>query len=128
MKKILIPILCLLLIVAVAVGIYVSRNTLSTQRIKEYNTAATQRAWKQSLIASNDILILKSVTRNPGGDTKVEFNVYRLTAGAMASNYLSKQVSDLGNDTGLELMGTASCTFIGDDLSAIYTLTAVFVK
>ena len=28
----------------------------------------------------------------------------------------------------LELIGSASCTFIGDDLNAIYNLKAVFVK
>jgi hypothetical protein len=127
-KKFWILALCLLLIAAVAVGIFMNHNRLSPQRIRSYNTAATQRAWKQSLIGNNDIMILKSVTRDPQGDTKVEFNIYRLPAGAMASNFLDKQVSDLDANAGLELMGSGSCTFIGDDLAAIYNLSTVFLK
>ena len=127
-KKLWILPLCLLLLVAIGIGIYLGSGRISTTNIKEYNTAATQRAWRQSIIGNNDILILKSVTRDPGGDTNVEFNVYRLPAGAMASHYLDKQVSDLPADTPLELMGSASCTFIGDDITAIYNLTAVFLK
>ena len=120
--------LCLLLVVGIGLGIYWNSTRISATNIKGYNTAATQRAWKQGIVGSNEILILKSVTRNPGGDTKVEFHVYRLAAGAMATDYLSKQVSDLPANAPLEMMGSASCTFIGDDLSAIYNLTAVFVK
>ncbi len=127
-KKLWILPLCLLLVVAIGIGIYLSSTRVSTKNIKDYNTYATQRAWAKSIIGINDILILKSVTRNPGGDTKVEFNIYRLPQGAIATDYLSKQVSDLGADTPLELMGSASCTFIGDDLTAIYNLTAVFLK
>ena len=130
MKKIfwILP-LCLLLVIAIGLGIYWGSNRIvTTQHIKEYNTYATQRAWMQSIIGSNDILILKSVERNYGGDTKVEFNIYRLPQGGVATTYLDKQVSGLPSDTPLELIGSASCTFIGDDLSAIYNLTAVFVK
>ena len=128
MKKILIPILCLLLVAAIGIGIYWNSTRVSTTKIKEYNTYATQRAWMSSAIGSNDILILKSVTRSAGGDTKVEYNVYRLPDGGLATTYLDKQVSDLPADTPLELIGSASCTFIGDDLTAIYNLKAVFVK
>ena len=127
-KKFWILALCLLLIAAVAIGIFMNHNRLSPQRIRGYNTAATQRAWKQSIIGNNDIMILKSVTRDPQGDTKVEFNIYRLPAGAMASNFLDKEVSDLDANAGLELMGSGSCTFIGDDLAAIYNLSTVFLK
>lgn len=114
------------LLIAVAIGLVIF--LASGSKITDYNTAATQRAQSGKLVGSRDILILKSIEKNAGGDTKAEFYIYRLPEGAAAEDYMHLQVSDIGADSPLEHIGNASCTFIGDDPTAIRNLTTLFLK
>lgn len=115
-----------LLVIALAIGLCVF--LLSGNDATDYNTNATQRAQASKLISARDILILKSIEKNPGGDSKAEFYIYRLPEGAKAEDYLHLQVSEIGADSPLEHIGSASCTFIGDDPAAIRNLTTLFLK
>ncbi len=92
----------------------------------DYNTAATNRAQAGGMVSKQDILILKSISKNPGGDATAEFYIYRLPDGAKAADFMHLQVSKVTSDSGLEHMGSASCTFIGNDPTAIYNLKAQF--
>lgn len=115
-----------LLLIALAIGLCVF--LLSGSDVTDYNTNATQRAQTSKLIGTKDILILKSIEKNSGGDSKAEFYIYRLPDGAKAEDYLHLQVSDIGADSPLEHIGSASCTFIGDDPTAVRNLTTIFTK
>ena len=123
-KKLKILLITLPVVIAVWLGVVL----LTGNNVTDYNTAATNRAQAGQMIGARDILILKSIEKNPGGDSKAEFYIYRLPEGAKAEDYLHLQVSKIGADSPLEHMGTASCTFIGDDPSAIHNLKAVFLK
>lgn len=123
-KKLLLSV-CLL---AIALVVWLGVVLLTGNSATDYNTAATNRAQAGQLVGKQDILILKSIEKNPGGDSKAEFYIYRLPEGAKAEDYLHLQVSKIGADSPLEHMGSASCTFIGDDPSAIHNLTALFLK
>lgn len=123
-KKLKILLITLPVVIAVWLGVVL----LTGNNVTDYNTAATKRAQAGQMIGARDILILKSIEKNPGGDSKAEFYIYRLPEGAKAEDYLHLQVSKIGADSPLEHMGTASCTFIGDDPSAIHNLKAVFLK
>ena len=74
------------------------------------------------------MLIIKSIDKEAGGDAKAEFYIYRLPDGAKAEDYLHLQVSKVSADSGLLHIGTASCTFIGDDLNAIYNFKALYIQ
>ncbi len=95
---------------------------------EKYNTSATNHAQNALKISKQDILILKSLTKNPGEDTKAEFYIYRLPEGAKAEDYLHLEVSEVKADSGLVHMGSASCTFVGDDPNSIYNLTTLFLR
>ena len=126
MKKKLIILAIILLVVAIGIAIFaVTRNKVSAM---DYNFNATQRGWRGSTLGSNDILILKSITRDPGGDSKAEFYVYRLQEGDSAANYMHLEVSQIGNDTPLEHIGSATCTFIGDDPASVYDLKILYTR
>lgn len=118
----------LLITLPVVIAVWLGVVLLTGNNVTDYNTAATKRAQAGQMIGARDILILKSIEKNPGGDSKAEFYIYRLPEGTKAEDYLHLQVSKIGADSPLEHMGTASCTFIGDDPSAIHNLKAVFLK
>lgn len=126
MKKTLIIVAAVLLVVAI--GIAVFALTRKQPSVQDYNVNATQRGWLSSTLSKNDILILKSITRNPGGDSQAEFYVYRLPTGEVSINYLHLQVSEIGKDSKLEHIGTATCTFIGDDPASIYNLKILYLR
>ena len=123
-KKLKILLIALPIVIAVWLGVVL----LTGNDVTDYNKAATNRAQASQLVGARDILILKSIEKKPGGDSKAEFYIYRLPDGTKAEDYLHLQVSKIGADSPLEHMGTASCTFIGDDPSAIHKLTALFLK
>ena len=114
--------------VAVAILVWLCIVLLFGNSTRDYNTAVTQRAQAGLQISKQDILILKSISKDPGGDSKAEFYVYRLPDGGKAEDFLHLQVSKIGADSPLEHIGTASCTFIGDDLNAIHNLYILFLK
>ncbi len=115
--------LAVVIVVGLCVVLLFSGNNAT-----DYNTAATNRAQAGHMIGTQDVLILKSISKNPGGDTRAEFYIYRLPEGGKAEDYLHLQVSKIGPGSRLEHIGSASCTFIGDDPTAIYNLNAVFTK
>lgn len=123
-KKLRILLITLPIVIAVWLGVVL----LTGNNVTDYNTAATKRAQASKMISKQDILILKSIEKNPGGDSKAEFYIYRLPEGAKAEDYLHLQVSKISADSPLEHMGSASCTFVGDDPSAIRNLNTVFLK
>ena len=126
MKKTLIILAIVLVVTAIGIGIFaMTRNEAD---VTDYNLNATQRGWRGSTLSSNDILILKSITRNPGGDSKAEFYVYRLQEGDSAANYMHLQVSQISKDAPLEHIGNASCTFIGDDPASVYDLKILYTR
>ena len=123
-KKLRILLITLPIVIAVWLGVVLFTGNSAT----DYNTAATERAQAGQMVSKQDILILRSIEKNPGGDSKAEFYIYRLPDGAEAEDYLHLQVSKIGADSPLEHVGSASCTFIGDDPSAIRNLSTVFLK
>ena len=123
-KKLRILLITLPIVIAVWLGVVLFTGNSAA----DYNTAATNRAQAGQMISKQDVLILKSIEKNPGGDSKAEFYIYRLPDGADAEDYLHLQVSKIGADSPLEHVGSASCTFIGDDPTAVYNLNAVYLR
>ena len=118
----------LLITLPIVIAVWLGAVLITGSSVTDYNTAATKRAQASGLIGQNDILILKSITKNPGGDSKAEFYIYRLPDGASAEDYLHLRVSKVDAGSGLDHLGSASCTFIGDDPTAIRNLNAVFLR
>ncbi len=111
-----------LLVIAAIVALVVL--LFSGSDAKDYNTAVTTRAQSSGKVAKTDILLLKSIEKKTGGDSKAEFTIFRLPEGSKAEDYLHLQAADCD----LEAMGSASCTFIGDDPSAVYDLKISYLR
>lgn len=134
-KKILIPLLVILLI-GVGFGIYRLATYNSTNQAgwmskdekNEYNSTITQRAWKTGRISQDEILILKTVNKNLGGDTQIDFYVYKLPQGAKATDYFSLEVSQISEDMGLTHVGLASCRLAGGNLKSITNLEIKYIR
>lgn len=125
-KTFIILTVAVLLVTAVIMGIWLYRRMVPTADVSQYNTYATARAYGSALIGQNDILILHSITRSSNGDSVAEFYIYRLPDGASAEDYMGKDTAAIG-DT-LELMGSASCTFIGDNPAAVQNLKTLYTR
>ena len=115
-----------ILITAVVLGVILYKRYVPKADVEAYNTYANARAYGSSKIGNRDILVLHSVTKAPGGDTKAEFYIYRLPDGVNGMTYLDKMTSQIGSE--LEQIGTASCTFIGGDPTAVYNLSTMFIR
>lgn len=125
-KKMILLTVLVLVVTAIIMGIWAHRRSTPSADVKAYNTYATVHAASASQIGLQDILILHSITRNPGGDSVAEFYIYRLPEGANGSVYLDKTTADIGNS--LECVGNATCTFVDDNPAAVHDLTALYTK
>ena len=114
-----------LLLTAVALGIWLYPRFAPAADVSEYNIYATAQAYSSGLITSQDILILHTIDRS-GDSSAAEFYVYRLPTGANADDYWEKDADAIGDE--LELMGTATCSFVDDKPAAIQNLQIRFIK
>lgn len=127
-KKTFIILTCIVVAITIAVvALRLVDTNMPGNTTTEYNAYATQKAWADGSIKENEILILKSISRS-GGNTTVEFHIYSIPTGSTATSYLGLKVSEVTKDMPLELMGSASCVFMGDDLSNITTVTTVYLR
>lgn len=122
-KKILIAVV-LVLVAAIGIGLFFF--TGKKDNAEQINLAANQRGWMGGTLGKDDILILKSISHDPGGDSKAEFYVYRIKTGDSAANYMHMTADQVGDQ--LEHVGNAGCTFIGGDLKSIYGLQILYIK
>jgi hypothetical protein len=122
-------------VLAVGLGIYQlvtygdtdQSGWMSEEEKTQYNTALTRQAWLTGRISKNEILLIKTVNKNLGGDTHVELYVYQLPEGGVAKDYLHMDVSQVGADSGLKHVGTASCKLAGDKLESVYSLQVTYM-
>lgn len=127
-KKTFIILTCI--VVAITVAVVAARlvdTGMPGNTVTEYNAYATQKAWADGSIRENEILIAKTISRS-NGNTTVEFHIYSIPAGSTATAYLGLKVSDVKADMPLELMGSANCVFIDDQLSNISTVNTVYLR
>ncbi len=116
-----------------AYGIY-NYNTsnqaswLSADDTYAYASTVTERAQKAGLIADDEIVVVNKVYKEFGGDTDVEFKIYKVAEGADAATYMYFRVAKLSKDAPLEYVGTANASFSNDKLEGIYNLAVQFIK
>lgn len=125
-KKMIILTVLVLVVTAIIMGIWLYRRNNPQAEVSQYNTYATAQAYGSAQIGSQDILILHTIKRNPGGDSVAEFYIYRLPEGANGLSYMDNTTADIGNK--LEQIGTATCTFVGDNPAAVHDLRAFFTR
>ncbi len=125
-KKMITLTVLVLVVTAIIMGIWLYRRNTPRGDVSHYNTYATVQAASTAQIGPQDILILHTITRNPGGDSVAEFYIYRLPDGASGSTYMDKTTADIGNT--LDCVGSATCTFVDDNPAAVHNLKAVFTR
>ncbi len=125
-KKMIILTVLVLVVTAIIMGIWLHHRRNPQADVSQYNTYATAQAYSIGQIGSQDILILHTIKRNPGGDSVAEFYIYRLPEGANGLSYVDNTTADIGKK--LEQIGTATCTFIGDNPAAVHDLKAIFTR
>lgn len=127
-KKTFIILTCIVVAITIAVvAMQLVDTKMPSNTVTEYNAYATQKAWADGSIKENEILILKAITRS-NGNTTVEFQIYSMPDGSNAATYLGLKVSEVKADMPLNLMGSASCVFIGDQLSNISSISTVYLR
>ena len=118
------------IVVAITIAVVAVRlvdTTVPGNTVTEYNAYATQKAWADGSIKEDEILILKSLSRSDG-NTTAQFQIYAIPSGSTATMYLGLKVSEITDDMPLELMGSASCIFLKDQLSTITALNTVYLR
>lgn len=102
-----------------------------TPTIRDYNVAVTNRALSAGEISEDEVLITRTVTVREGdvaGYVLVEFNIYKLPKNADTTKILAYQVSDIPENSGLELVGTASARLLNGKVTVIYDLSVTHNK
>ncbi len=125
-KRMIILTVLVLVVTAIIMGIWLYRRSNPGAEVSEYNTYATVQAYSRAQIGAQDILILHTIKRNPGGDSVAEFYIYRLPEGANGLSYMDNTTADIGKK--LEQIGTATCTFISDNPAAVHDLKTIFTR
>ena len=127
-KKTFLILTCLVVaLTCIIVAVRLADTNLPGNSVLEYNTYATQKAWADGSIRQNEILLLKSISRS-NGNTTAEFAVYAMPAGSSSTTYMGLKASEVTQESSLSLMGTATCIFVGDQLSSITGLSVVYMR
>lgn len=101
---------------------------LSADETYGYNEAVTKRAQKAGLIAEDEILVLSKVYKKLGGDTTIEFKIYKVADGEDADSLMRYRAAKLPEDAEVEYCGTAGATLLADQLNQIYDLSVQTTK
>lgn len=125
-KKMIILTVLVLVVTAIIMGIWLHHRRNPQADVSQYNTYATAQAYSIGQIGSQDILILHTIKRNPGGDSVAEFYIYRLPEGANGLSYVENTTADIGKK--LEQIGTATCTFVDDNPAAVRNMKTIFIR
>ena len=126
-KKFIILTCIVVALTLVVLGIRLADKLLPGNSTADYNTYATEKAWAQSSLRNNEILLLKSLSRSDG-NTTAEFSIYALPSGSSAKDFIGMKASEVPADSRLELMGSATCVFKNDDPSNIVGLTTQYLR
>ncbi len=97
-------------------------GSLGSNTVRDYNTAATQRAHTAGTIGKNEILLVREITKEASGDVQVAFDLYSVAEEKDLQTLLKLQSQEAAQQAGITLVGTATAKFVADDLGAIRDL------
>lgn len=100
---------------------------MSEEERTEYNSTLSLYAFRRGHINNNEILLVKHVDLEMGGDTTVELCIYKLPKGTAANDFMHMCADDVTADSKLEYVGTASCKLAGGDLKSLYNFQSHYI-
>lgn len=96
---------------------------LDEQEKVTLNAALTEEAQNQALVADDQILIVKKVSKELGEEqVGITFNVYQVADGADMNSVWAYRSTDAKSDEALTQVGEGSATVLKDDLAAVSDL------
>lgn len=122
-RKYTVPIIMLaaLLVIGIGIGIYAvyynqydHMGAMTEKELYEYNYVLTAFGRSASITASNEVLILDTMTKKLGGDTEVTFKIYRYEKESDLADALYMTNQEIGEASGYTYMGHGTVT-LGDD-------------
>lgn len=96
---------------------------LSSEQKAEINSALTESAQAQGLIAEDQIVVLKKVFKQIQGDTTVEFQVYETSPETDLTQAAGYRATDADRDGTLALTATGSAVLVSDDTERVTGLS-----
>ena len=121
--------LCVLAVTATGSYLVYNYNTsnqaswLDEQEKVTLNAALTEEAQNQALVADDQILIVKKVSKELGEEqVGITFNVYQVADGADMNSVWAYRSTDAKSDEALTQVGEGSATVLKDDLAAVSDL------
>ena len=131
-KKLLIvlAIIALLSIAAVATVLVYDRvdhsGLIGKSEVSQYNTAITATARGYSSIATDEFVIIDTVSKELDGHTNITFRVYKLPEGDLVSKYASLKVGDLPADFAPDYVGNGKAQLVNGSLTKIIITVTYF--
>ena len=135
-KKRILIILIAILILAAGFGIYrlATYNTanhadwMSGSTLTEINRAASGKAITSSVIGTDEILLLHTLTKTSGQDSVAVFYIYQLPEGADGESYMALRADEAKQDENLLYMGSLTCRLVENDQTSVYDMKATYVR
>ena len=139
MKKKIIWIIAIALGVAILAGaglgiyayIYNNQNhadSLDEKGLQEYNHLLTAFGRNNTLIASNEVLVLDSIDKNLGGDTVASFVIYKYENESDLGAALKMTAQQIAESDAYEYMGTGTVTLLDDQFAGMVNMKVLYIK
>lgn len=127
--------LAIIVVVSASVGIYAwwygnveHTEQLSDSTMLEYNVRMTAYARGKGQLASGEVLVIHSMTKELGSDMVVKFYIYQLAEGEKDADLLRLSTEEIESDGKHVRMGQGSATLVGDSIANIRDLTVLYIR
>lgn len=94
----------------------------------QLNYTLTVFGRNKSMIGTNDVLILDTMTKEMGGDTQITFVIYRYTNESDLNRALHMTAEEIAADPSFEYMGNGTVTMLGDEIAGMSNMKTTFIK
>lgn len=103
-------------------------DQLDKDGLFQYNYVLTAFGRNSSLIGSNDVLIVESVSKSIGSATEITFVIYQYTSESALNAALYMTPEEIADNANYIYMGTGTVSMEGDDFSTMQNMKTTYVR
>ena len=103
-------------------------ENMEEDELFQLNYTLTVFGRNKSMISTNDVLSLDTMTKEMGGDTQITFVIYRYTNESDLNKALHMTAEEIAADSSFEYMGSGTVTMIGDDVARMSNMKTTYIK
>lgn len=103
-------------------------NRLNEEQLYQYNHFLTVFGRSNSLTGDDEVLIVDSISKTLGGDTKIMFCIYHYEneSDLMAGLEMSRE--EIEKNSSYEYMGYGEVTLVDDKIAGMSNMKTVYIK